>query len=144
MRPMIFHEIYPETDNPIDALIGTIPAGEPMELKPEFEFVDLNYLLTKGIQKALLIKINGDSMIPDVANGDWIILAVGREPQPGNIIVGYLNGGYTLKRWKLNDKRGRRGLFLVPANGIWPDREIKDDDDYKIVGVVTSIIHQTV
>jgi len=140
---MISYELTQDSQQLLDSLIGTVPAGQPMELSNEFEYMDLNYLLTKGIEKPLVIKINGESMVPDVASGDWIILAVGKEPQPGQIIVGFLNGGYTLKKWKLNDRRGKRGLFLVPANGIMPDREIRDDDDYSIVGTVTCIIHPT-
>jgi SOS-response transcriptional repressor LexA len=140
---MIAHELTQESDKLIDALIGKIPAGEPMELSAEFEYQDLNYLLTRGVYKPLLIQIDGESMIPDVARGDWVMVAIGRMPEPSDIILAYLNGGYTLKRWKLNDKRGRPGLFLVPANGKLPDREIREDDDYAIVGTVTHIIHPT-
>lgn len=140
---MIAHELTQESKQLIDSLIGHVPAGEPMELSSEFEYLDLNYLVTKGIERPLLIKIDGQSMIPEVAHGDWLLIAVGKMPDPRDIILAYLNGGYTLKRWMLNDRRGRCGLFLVPANGILPDREITEDDDYDIVGVVKYIIHPT-
>jgi SOS-response transcriptional repressor LexA len=124
----------------IPSLIAAVSAGQPVSVFDEIEEMDLNYLLTKGVEQPMLIKIDGDSMCPEISSGDWVMLAVGREPKANDIIVGHLDGGYTVKRFRLNHK-GRRGLFLVPANCQLPEREIKDGDDYDVVGVVTHIIH---
>lgn len=45
-----------------------------------------------------------------------------------------------IKRFKLNDARGKRGLFLVPANDDYSPRELLPADEAEIVGTVTSII----
>jgi SOS-response transcriptional repressor LexA len=124
----------------IPSLLASVSAGQPITIFDEVEEMDLNYLLTKGVEKPMLVRIDGDSMCPEISSGDWVMLAVGKEPKPNDIIVGHLNGGYTVKRFKHGHK-GRRGLFLVPTNGELPEREIKDDDDYDVVGVVMHIIH---
>lgn len=124
----------------IPSLIARVSAGKPITIFDEVEEMDLNYLLTKGVEQPMLVRIDGDSMCPEISSGDWVMLAVGKEPKPGDIIIGHLNGGYTVKRFQLNHK-GRRGLFLVPTNGELPEREIKDSDEYDVVGVVTHIIH---
>lgn len=124
----------------IPSLIAAVSAGTPETVFDEVEELDLNYLLTKGLERPMLIRIDGDSMCPEISSGDWVMLSVGQHPQPNDIVVGHLNGGFTVKRFKFGHK-GRNGLFLVPANGLLPEREIKDADEYDVVGVVTHIIH---
>lgn len=70
----------------------------------------------------------------------WTQLACGVEPKPNQIVVCKLHSGYTIKRFKLNDARGKRGLFLVPANDDYSPRELLPADEAEIVGTVTSII----
>lgn len=142
---MIAYDMFEDTDRPINALIAKVSAGEPLEMSDEVTPIDLNYLLSRGSQSSLLIRVEGDSMedVP-IASGDWVMLDCSREPKPNDIVVAKLNGGYTIKRHKLNDRNGRTGLYLVPANGSYPIREITELDDYRILGVVTYVIHRTV
>lgn len=137
------YNLWLETDKPIRSVIGKVSAGTPMEIVGEEEEIDLNYMLSRGSQNSMMIHVHGDSMCPEITDGDWVMLAMDREPMPGNIVVARLNGGYTIKRFKLNDKRGKEGLFLVPANGDYPEHDIQPDDDLTIVGVVTYILKDT-
>jgi len=141
---MIAYEIFEATDHPISALLAKVSAGEPLEMSEEVTPIDLNYMLSRGSTASLLIRVEGDSMedVP-IASGDWVMLDCGREPCPNDIVVAKLNGRYTIKRHKLNDARGNSGLYLVPANGSFPIREITESDDYRILGVVTYVIHAT-
>jgi DNA polymerase V len=124
----------------IRALIGQVSAGQPLELFGEEEEVDLNYLLTKGNAESLLLRIEGDSMHPEIDSGDWVMLDCGKEPQPNDIVVARLNGGYTIKIHKVNNGRGKNGLYLVPGNGDYKTREVTSADEYRILGVVTYIV----
>ena len=133
-------DLWEYTDLEIPALIARIPAGEPMELGDEIEMVDLNYLFTKDTPDALVLRVEGESMVPEIADGDWIVVSRSLSPDVGNIIVASVNGSHTLKRLKRNDVRGRAGLYLVPTNGNITTRELLPTDDFRILGVVTKII----
>lgn len=81
-----------------------------------------------------------------IFSGDFVMLDRLRQPSAGDIVVARLNGGYTIKRHKLNDGRGNQGLYLVPCNSgnsTYKTRKITKKDDYEIIGVVTFIIHPT-
>lgn len=136
--------LFEETDWPTDALIGQVSAGEPIEIGSEFEQIDLNYLLTHGNPYCMLIKVRGDSMSEEIHDGDWVMIDRSREAKPGDIVLAQIDGGFTLKRQKLNDRRGRSGLYLVPANQIYKTRQVTEDDGFELVGVVTHIIRSTV
>ncbi len=141
---MKFLALNTETQFPIDALFACVSAGEPIEIGSEFEQVDLNHLLTRGNPYAMLIRIRGESMSNEIHDGDWVMIDRSREPKPNDIVLANINGGYTVKRHKLNDARGRNGLYLVPANDVFQPRKITEEDSFEILGVVTSVIHSFV
>lgn len=135
--------LFDNSDYLTDALIARVSAGEPIEIGDEMERIDLNWMLTKGNPNCLLIQVQGDSMADEIADGDWVMLDRERRPQPNDIVLAYLDG-YTLKRYKLNDSRGKNGLYLVPANDLYDTRKVNKDDGFEIYGVVTHIIKRTV
>lgn len=133
-------DIWDETDMLLPALIARVPAGAPMELGDEIEMIDLNYLLTKNSPNSLVLRVDGESMCPEIADGDWIIVSRGLVPEIGDIVVASVNGEHTLKRLKANDLRGRSGLYLVPSNNAMQPREVTGRDEFMLLGVVTKII----
>jgi DNA polymerase V len=137
------YDLFENSDIELPALVQPIPAGQPTEIADEIEMVDLHYLIVKDTPDAVLLRVQGDSMIDEIGDGDWIVVSPTIEPKPGEIIVARVNGGLTLKRYKLNDSRGRSGLFLVPSNGEHQTRELTLGDDVRILGVVTTIIKKT-
>lgn len=141
---MIAYEIVQDSNFTVAAVIEHISAGEPLEIESVLERVDLNELLSRGSDASLLLRVNGDSMedVP-IFSGDFVMLDRLRQPQANDIVVARLNGGYTIKRFKLNDDYGRRGLFLVPCNSAYESRKLTKSDDCEILGVVTFIIHPT-
>jgi DNA polymerase V len=136
-------EIWETSDMEVPALIARIPAGEPMELCSEIELVDLNYLLTRNSPNSLILRVDGESMCPEIKDGDWIIVSRGLQPEIGDIVVASVNGAHTLKRLKANDARGRNGLYLVPSNSAMQPREMTASDNFLVLGVVTRIISNT-
>jgi DNA polymerase V len=120
----------------IPALLARIPAGEPLMLSDELEAVDLNTLLTQNCPNALILKVEGDSMCPEIEDGSWIVVSRDLEAKPGDIVVASLNGEHTLKRLE----RSNRKLYLVPNNGDMPKKEIKPKDDFNVLAVVVKII----
>ena len=141
---MKLYPLFDETAYPTDALIARVAAGEPIEIGDEFEQVDLNHLLARGNPYAMLIRVRGDSMSDEIRDNDWVLIDRSREARPGDIVLARLDGGYTIKRHKLNDARGRGGLYLVPRNDLYDTHRVTEDDGFDIIGVVTHIIHETV
>lgn len=131
-------EIYDITTSAgIDALVAHVSAGEPLEVTSEVERIDPTALLTRGSDACLLIRVHGESMVDLIKSGDWVVLDRAKEPHPGDVVLANLNGSFTLKRHKLND----RGLYLVPANALYDSIKVTERDSYEIVGVVINIIH---
>lgn len=137
-------EIYPlfmETAYPTEALLAHVTAGEPIEIGSEFEHIDLNHMLTRGNPYCMLLRVRGDSMSEEIHDGDWVMIDRSREARPGDIVLAEINGGFTIKRKKWNDRNGRPGLYLVPANDLYETRRVSEDDGFQVFGVVTHIIH---
>ncbi len=122
-------------------LLSTVAAGTPAAVNNELEHIDLNYFLTRGNQSSVLVRVDGESMAREIADGDWVMIDREQCPKPNDIVLAYLNGGYTIKRHKLNDRDGRRGLYLVPANDLYETKTVTEHDDFEIFGVVTWILH---
>ena len=110
-----------------------------MELCDDLELVDLNYLLTRDCPNSLLLRVDGQSMFPEIADGDYILVSRDIEPQLGVIVVASINGEHTLKRLKRSDLKAK--LYLVPSNENLQPREILPTDDFKVLAVVVRIIH---
>lgn len=135
--------LFEESDYATASLLGHVTAGEPIEIGDEFERIDLNYMLTHGNPYCMLIRVKGDSMSTEIYDGDWVMIDRSIEPKPGDIVLAHLDGGYTIKRYKLNSRAGRQGLYLVPANHLVKEREITEEDSLEVVGVVTHLIRST-
>ncbi len=135
--------LFDETAYPVDALMARVTAGEPIEIGDEFEQVDLNHLLTHGNPYAMLIRVRGDSMAEEIQDGDWVMIDRNMAPQPNDIVLANITGGYTIKRFKPNGHDGRNGLYLVPANSVHAPRKVTEDDKFEVIGVVTYTIHAT-
>ena len=102
--------------------------------------LDLNEYLIKNKSATFLIKVYGDSMMnAGIFDGDMLVIDRSVQPSSGKIILGVLNGEFTVKRM---EKR-RNKLFLVPENKKFDAIEITNAMDFKIWGVVTFAIHKT-
>lgn len=118
-----------------------IPAGFPSPAEDFLEKrLDLNEYLIKNKSATFLIKVYGDSMMnAGIFDGDMLVIDRSVQPSSGKIILGVLNGEFTVKRM---EKR-RNKLFLVPENKKFDAIEITNEMDFKIWGVVTFAIHKT-
>lgn len=73
-----------------------------------------------------------------IFDGDILIIDRSIEPADSHIIIGVVNGEFTVKRVK---KRNQK-LFLVPENEQYAEIEITEFTDFRIWGVVTFVIHK--
>jgi len=132
----------PETGRTLklDLYSNTISAGFPSPAEDYLDKkLDLNEYLIRNPSATFLVKVNGNSMInAGINNGDILIVDRSQEPADGKVVIGVINGEFTVKRIH---KKGKR-LFLAPENDSFQPIEITEDTDFKIWGVVVYTIHK--
>ncbi len=108
------------------------PAEDFMDLS-----LDLNKELVKNPAATFYARVRGTSMIDEgINNGDLLIIDKSIEPHDGALAVCFIDGDFTLKRFK---DMGDHGL-LVPANKDFKPIVVNKDNDFQIWGVVRYII----
>lgn len=119
-------------------LFGPIAAGfaAPAEEQAE-ETVTLEEYLVRDKTSTFLLRVKGDSMInAGIHEGDLVIVERGREAKVHDIVVGILDGEFTLKRLK---KQGGK-FYLQAENPCYPDMFAMDE--LQIAGVVRGVIRK--
>ena len=117
-----------------------IPAGFP---SPADDFaektLDLNDYLIGNKSATFLVKVQGESMInTGIFDGDLLVIDRSKDFIHGKVILGVLNGEFTVKRLELKKDK----VFLLPENDQFNKIEITEEMDFKIWGVVTFAIHK--
>ena len=94
-------------------LLGSVPAGIPIEAIEDIEeYIDIYPRFVKH-GELFALRVQGDSMEPDLRNGDIVIIEKQEFVENGDVAVVRVNGeDVTLKRVKLTAK----GLMLIPSN----------------------------
>ena len=117
-------------------LFGPIAAGfaAPVEEQAE-EQVALMDMLVRDPSRTFLLRVKGDSMIDaGIFQGDLVIVERGREPKVGEIVVGILDGEFTLKR--LAKEKGK--YYLHAENKEYPDLHALEE--LQVAGVVKGVV----
>ena len=93
-------------------LLGSVPAGVPIEaIEDVEEYIDIYPRFVKH-GELFALRVQGDSMEPDLRNGDIVIVEKQEFVENGDVAVVRVNGeDVTLKRVKLTNK----GLRLIPS-----------------------------
>ncbi len=100
-------------------LFGPIAAGFATAAEEQAEeLVDLEGFLVKDRANTFLLRVKGDSMTDaGIQEGDIVIVERGKEPKAGNIVVGILDGEFTLKRLK----KDKGKFYLQAENPKYPN-----------------------
>jgi DNA polymerase V len=129
-------------DNPgrLKLYSSRIQAGFP---SPADDFLekelDLNELLVRNPASTFLVRVRGESMKnAGIFDGDVIVVDRTVEPENGKVILGVLNGEFTVKR--IAKKLDR--LYLLPENPTFDPIEINESMDFHVWGVVTYCLHK--
>jgi DNA polymerase V len=118
-----------------------IPAGFPSPADDHLDKkIDLNEHLVQNPAATFFIKVSGDSMIDcNIHDGDVLIVDRSVEASEGNIIVGLVDGEFTVKCFsKRNGK-----VYLQPANPKYKPLEITEGMEFSIWGVVVYVVHKS-
>jgi SOS regulatory protein LexA len=119
-------------------LFGPIAAGfaAPVEEQAE-DTVTLEDYLVRDKASTFLLRVKGDSMInAGINEGDMVIVERGTHPRPNDIVVGIIDGEFTLKR--LRREKGK--YYLQAENPAYPDFYALDE--LQVAGVVKGLIRK--
>jgi DNA polymerase V len=124
----------------LDLYTNTISAGFPSPAEDYLDKkLDLNDYLIRNPSATFFVKVNGNSMVnAGIHNGDILIVDRSVEAADGRVVIGVINGEFTVKRIR---KKGKR-LFLEPENESFKPIEVTEEMDFKTWGVVVYTIHK--
>jgi len=117
-----------------------ITAGSPSHAWNYVEpRLHLNDLFIKNTDTTLFAKASVDSMIcAGIKDGDMFVVDRGLTNYKGKVIIAFVNGEFTVKRYKI--ERGRP--VLKPQNPKHSEIHFTVYDEITVWRVVTNVIHQ--
>lgn len=121
-------------------LFGPIAAGfaAPVEEHAE-EKITIEEYLVRNRESTFLLRVKGDSMIgAGIFEGDLVVVDRAKQPKPGNIVVGIMDGEFTLKRLK----KDKGKYYLQAENPEYPDLHALEE--LKVAGVVVGLMRKMV
>lgn len=119
-------------------LLGLVEAGFPTEADTQvLDTIDVNEYLFQHKDRSYILRVKGDSMIDaGIREGDMVVAERGGQPKEGDIVIAYVDGGWTMKYLR---KKGTQ-VYLEPANKkykpIYPEQELD------IVAVVKGVVRR--
>jgi DNA polymerase V len=117
-----------------------VSAGFPSPAEDHIDQrLDLNNLLIQHPAATFFVRVSGESMKEaGINHGDILVVDRSLEATSGRIVIAIVNGELTVKRF-IQDSVSCQ---LVAANPDYPPVAITDETDFRVWGVVTSVIHQ--
>ncbi len=121
----------------LDFVDGGIKAGFPSPAQDYItDSIDLNKELVRHPSTTFYARAVGDSMVEDgISDGDLLVIDKSLQPEQGNIVVAFIDGEFTLKRYLLDKKQNC--VWLIPANKDFSPIKVTPDNEFIIWGVLT-------
>lgn len=100
------------------------------------ESLDFNRDLIRHPEATFYGEVEGDSMEDvGICDGDIAVIDRSLEPQNGDVVVGYINGNFTVKFLDLTHRKDGY-IELRPANKKYQPIRIDENDNFEVWGVV--------
>jgi DNA polymerase V len=111
-----------------------VPAGFPSPAQDYIaKRIDLNELVIKHPGSTFYVRADGDSMFPDIADGDYMVIDRVAEITTGNIVLFCLNNEFGVKKYF---QRPDGSVELVPTNPEYETINLPDECEFEIWGKV--------
>ncbi|OHB58511.1 MAG: peptidase S24 [Planctomycetes bacterium RBG_13_44_8b] len=119
--------------------MAKVPAGFPSPAADyEEDKLDLNRHLIKNPPATFFVRVTGDSMVKaGIHDGDLLVVDRSIEPKDKNVVIAVVNGELTVKRIRIRKNK----LTLEAENENYQSREINEEMEFEVWGVVTNVIH---
>ena len=119
-------------------VVGRVAAGFPIDAVENHEgslVVDPTFL--KRSENAFALRVKGDSMInAGINDKDLVIVSPGEQAKNGDIVVAIINDEATVKKFEIINNKIR----LIAENNAYSPIEVKNHDDFKLVGKVKGVV----
>ena len=137
-----FYSAETTTELKIPLFESGVSAGFPSPADDYLDLpIDLNEFLIKHPAATFYVRVKGNSMEgAGIRNGDLMIVDRAEEPRNKSIVLGIIDGEFTVKRIK---KKGS-DLYLMPDNPEFKPIKINDNMDFQVWGVVTYVVHKPI
>jgi DNA polymerase V len=135
-----FYSAETTTELKIPLFESGVSAGFPSPADDYLDLpIDLNEFLIKHPAATFYVRVKGNSMEgAGIRNGDLLIVDRAEEPRNKSIVLGIIDGDFTVKRIK---KKGS-DLYLMPDNPEFKPIKINDNMNFQVWGVVTYVVHK--
>lgn len=129
-----------ECDLPL--FLESVSAGFPSPADDYLEGrLDLNDALIRNPASTFFVRVTGDSMIgAGIHSDDILVVDRSLNAKDGSIVIAVIDGELLVKRIFMNHGK----VFLMPENSAYEQIEIKDEMNFEIWGVVTTVIHSVI
>lgn len=119
--------------------MAKVPAGFPSPAADyEEDKLDLNKHLIRNPAATFFVRVTGDSMVKaGIHDGDLLVVDRSIEPRDKNVVIAIVNGELTVKRIRIRKNK----LTLEAENENYQSREIDEEMEFEVWGVVTNVIH---
>lgn len=124
----------------VPVFVCSVPAGFPSPADDYLDHpLDFNELLIAHPAATFAVRVTGDSMTGiGIFPGDIAVVDRALTASDGAIILGILDGEFTIKRYRC--KRG--AVWLEAANASYPPIMIDEEQAFEVWGVVRHAIRR--
>jgi repressor LexA len=117
-------------------LAGIVAAGKPIEAVETPDTIEVPSSMA-GPGENFVLRVQGDSMIGDgILDGDYVIVRKQAAADSGQTVVALIRDEATVKRFYRKGKQ----IELRPANPSMSSIFVKDEESFRIEGVVVGVI----
>jgi len=121
-------------------VLGAVEAGFPTPAEEDLaETMSLDNYLIGNKEATFMLRVSGESMLDaGIQPGDMLIVERRTDAKDGDIIVAFIDGGYTVKFLR---KRSNK-VWLEAANERFHDIVPAESEELRIMAVVKAVIRK--
>lgn len=121
-------------------VLGAVEAGFPTPAEEDIaESMSLDSYLIPNREATFMLRVSGESMIEaGIQPGDMVIVERRTDAKDGDIVVAFIDGGYTVKF--LRKRNGK--VWLDPANKDFDPIVPAEGEELHIMAVVRAVIRK--
>jgi SOS regulatory protein LexA len=121
-------------------ILGAVEAGFPTPAEEDLaETMSIDNYLIGNKEATFMLRVSGESMIEaGIQPGDMVIVERRTDAKDGDIVVAFIEGGYTVKF--LRKRNGK--VWLDPANKDFSPIVPEENEELQIMAVVKAVIRK--
>jgi repressor LexA len=119
-------------------LLGLVEAGFPTVAEENLlDTMNIDDYLIPNKDNSYLLEVKGESMIDaGICEGDMVIAERKGEPKDGDIVIAFVDGGWTMKYYRKQNGK----VFLEPANKNF--KPIYPEHQFEVAAIVKGVIRK--